>query len=102
MDQHTENLSLDAQVQRRGAEDPWSLFRACTQYDIPQPTTLDKDEVSARVIVCIKRLEILKKLAPELRCQHLRCRLDNAMDREDAEAINVIKQILCTEVIRRR
>jgi len=66
---------------------------------MPQPRTLDKEEVSARVIVCTEQQENWKKLAPELRHQHLRCRLDDAIDREDAAAINTIKRILRTEAI---
>ena len=45
---------------KEGEVEPWNLFRVCTQYDMPQPRTLDKDEVSTRVLICTKRLENLK------------------------------------------
>ena len=55
-----------------------------------------------RIVVCKERLTNLKKIAPDLRSQHLRECLDDAIDKQDEVAINAIKRILRTEAICRR
>ena len=71
---------------------------------MPQPCSMLESDVNARIVVCTERPTNLHKykLDPKLLHQHLRERLGATIDKSDGSAINTIKGIFRTEVIRRR
>ena len=79
-----------------------NLCRTCRRLGISSPQSHSPAQILAGIEACTQHLADLKKIAPQLRKDHMRACLVSARDRDDTPAIKALQNILRTESIRRR